>query len=309
VLRPVAAAVECVGELVNFVPCAAKNDRSLRVLDIEDAAKRSGFVATTHHIGRLLDERHVVFVGGLLGDPYMQWIVEVMFDEVVNARGHRGGEQHCLAVGRCLAEDFFEVFGEAHVEHFVGLVQDDNADVLKLECAPLDVIDRPTRGSHDDVDAAPKLLQLLLDGLTTVDRQYTGTNASAVLVDCFRDLHGQFSCWNQDEGDGGDLVAVVLETLEDGEGECSRLAGTGGSLAKQIATRHNQRDCFGLNGRGFFVTLLGELIQDGIIEAKVSKQNAVGIGRFVDGLDNFFSFDGLVSHVGFVAQVGFGGRL
>ena len=54
-------------------------------------------------------------------------------------------------------EDRLDVVGEAHVEHLVGLVEDDDLDVVERERAAADVIDaRPGRGD-DDVHAAVEL--------------------------------------------------------------------------------------------------------------------------------------------------------
>ena len=80
---------------------------------------------------------------------------------------HRRREQHGLAVvGRAL-ENRLDVVGEAHVEHLVGLVEDDGTDRVESQRTPADVVEGTSRGGDDDVDAAVECLELALDRLAT----------------------------------------------------------------------------------------------------------------------------------------------
>ena len=80
------------------------------------------------------------------------------------------------SVGR-RRQDRLEVVREAHVEHLVGLVEDDHADRVEAEAAALEVVDRAAGRGDDDVDAAPQAAQLLADRLAAVDRQDAGAEA------------------------------------------------------------------------------------------------------------------------------------
>ena len=75
------------------------------------------------------------------------------------------------------AEDRLDVLGEAHVEHLVGLVEDDGADAVDVERPATEVVEDPTRGADDDVDAAFERLQLAEDRLAAVDRDDLDTRA------------------------------------------------------------------------------------------------------------------------------------
>ena len=113
--------------------------------------------------------------------------------------GHRRREQHGLAVvGRAL-EDRLDVVGEAHVEHLVGLVEDDGADRVECERTAADVVERPSgRGDHD-VDAAVERLQLALDRLAAEHRHHLHAELAAVLEHRLADLHGEFTGRHQHE--------------------------------------------------------------------------------------------------------------
>ena len=77
------------------------------------------------------------------------------------ARGHRddrarhgGGEQQRAPLVGRRVEDFLQLFAEPHVEHLVGLVEDDDAQGGKVERAPFEMVAKAARRSDDDVGAA-----------------------------------------------------------------------------------------------------------------------------------------------------------
>jgi hypothetical protein len=52
---------------------------------------------------------------------------------------------------------------ESHVEHPVGLVEDEDLDLAQVDALLLDVIEEPARCRDEDLDAAANDRQLLLD--------------------------------------------------------------------------------------------------------------------------------------------------
>ena len=87
------------------------------------------------------------------------------------------------------AEDLVQVVGEAHVEHLVGLVQDDGLDLVEAERAAIEVVHGPAGGGDDDVHAAGEAGELRGDRLAAVDRDDAHAEVLAVAVDRLRDLH------------------------------------------------------------------------------------------------------------------------
>jgi hypothetical protein len=67
--------------------------------------------------------------------------------------GHRCREEHGLVSLRGVVEDRLDVLGEAHVEHLVGLVQDNGLHGAEAQRSALEVIDRAAGRGHDHVDA------------------------------------------------------------------------------------------------------------------------------------------------------------
>ena len=72
---------------------------------------------------------------------------------------------------RRAAQDLLHLLAEAHVQHAVGLVDDDGRDAAQIQRAAHDVIERPARRSDDHVHAQLQRLQLRLHRLPARDDQ------------------------------------------------------------------------------------------------------------------------------------------
>ena len=64
-----------------------------------------------------------------------------------------------------------DVLDEAHVEHLVGLVEDDDCDAVEVERAAAHVVHHPAGRADHDLDAAAQRAELPVDRLAAVDRQ------------------------------------------------------------------------------------------------------------------------------------------
>ncbi len=69
----------------------------------------------------------------------------------------RGREEERLAIRRRLADDAADRRLEAHVEHAVGLVEDEHTDVAQADRATGDQVLEPAGGGDDDVGALGRL--------------------------------------------------------------------------------------------------------------------------------------------------------
>ena len=76
----------------------------------------------------------------------------------------------CLSVGG-VGEDRLDVLGEAHLEHLVGLVEDEEAQLGEVEGALLEVVHDAAGRADDDVHAATQRGELDAVALAAVDRQ------------------------------------------------------------------------------------------------------------------------------------------
>ena len=65
----------------------------------------------------------------------------------------RGAEEQALALGRQQREDAPDVGDEAHVQHAIGLVEDEDLDAAEVDGALPDVVEQPTGRGHHDLGA------------------------------------------------------------------------------------------------------------------------------------------------------------
>ena len=72
----------------------------------------------------------------------------------------RGREEQRAPLGGDLAEDRVELVLEAHVEHLVRLVEDDDADLRRVDRPAAEVIEQAARGADDDERPAAQLGEL-----------------------------------------------------------------------------------------------------------------------------------------------------
>ena len=163
--------------------------------------------------------------------------------------GHGGREQQRLPLGGQLGDDSLEVGQKAHVEHAVGLVEDEELERGEVDVAKAHVVEQAAGRRDDDLRAGLDrvLLRAELDAAHHADRGEADVVAERqrLLVDLQREL----ARGRKDERAQLARDAAV-HALQDGEQERGGLSGARGRAADQIAAGEHQRDRLGLNGRG-----------------------------------------------------------
>ena len=176
---------------------------------------------------------------------------------------------------------------EAHVHGAVGLVKDQDAQVVDVDAGSLvEVLEDPTGGADEDVHAG-ETIGLLLETLAADDEAGGEEVAAADLAQDLEDLNGELTGRRNDQGAEaivlGKLVAV--EALEDGDEEGQGLAAAGFGGGEDIAPL--ERKGYGARldvGQGFEVRGLeageglvgdgqfGELVRLGLEVLQVGKE-------------------------------------
>ena len=166
-------------------------------------------------------------------------VAHVARGEVGDPRRHGGREERRLPLGRGLLQDPLDVLDEAHVEHLVGLVEDEEADVVEVERAAAHVVhDAAGRADHD-LDAALQAAELPLVRLAAVDRQRLDLLVAAVLVQRLGDLDRQLAGRAEDQR--LDRALLGIDRLDDRQPEGGRLAGAGLRLGDDVAPGQQER--------------------------------------------------------------------
>ena len=120
---------------------------------------------------------------------------------------------------------------EAHVEHPVGLVEDEELDLVECDGAALDQVEQPA-GRRDEHVRAARLLGLVVDPDAAVDGgdlEPAGVHDAGQLVD---DLRGELTRRGEHQGGGPGALGVDQVGHRNAEGE--RLAGAGRRLDEHV---------------------------------------------------------------------------
>ena len=181
---------------------------------------------------------HVVGRCGIGGDLDPHRIAEQGGGEADDLGRHRRGEHQRLPFRGEFLDDAADVDDEAHVQHPVRLVQDEDLDGGEVDdLLPHEVEEASRRG---DEDVHPFLQRLLLGFLAdaAVDDGVPHPGVFPVVSETFPDLHGQFPCRGQyersDEAAPPDGFGLRGEPVKDGQREGGRLPGAGLGGAEQI---------------------------------------------------------------------------
>ena len=163
----------------------------------------------------------------------------------------RGREQQVLASRRQQGEDLADVADEAHVEHPVRLVEDEDLDGPKVDLALLLDIEQPAGRGHDDLHPRPQRGDLRILAHAAVDRGASQMNMAAVVAHEFFCLQGQLTSGSDDQRANAFAAharSVCGEQVQDRQCECRGFPRSGLGDADDIAAAEDERNGFALNG-------------------------------------------------------------
>ena len=205
--------------------------------------------------------------------------VQQLVGEFLDLVGERRGPEQVLPFGGGGQQrhDPLDVRDEAHVEHPVRLVEDEDLDMRQVDAFLFDVIEQAARGGDEDLDAGAHDGKLLLDIDAAEDAGRAQSCVLAVNLDLFLDLDRELTRRRQDQcthrmpGGRRTDIRLGLQTVQDGKSKPGRLAGTRLGAAHDVASCHYHRDCLRLDRRGRGVTALGHGPQNLRAQAELDK--------------------------------------
>ena len=160
-LRPVpvdalgldALAIQERGQTVCPVLGTGEDEGIIHVTVVEELHQQRTFQARGHRVNSLL---HTLgrSCPTLQGD--LRRIPEDLASQRLDRRRHGGAEEERLLRGRHVSQDPANVGQEAHVQHAVGLVQDQVLEPRQGRVAILEVVQEPPWSGDDDVGTLPK---------------------------------------------------------------------------------------------------------------------------------------------------------
>ena len=173
----------------------------------------------------------------------------------------RRREEQVLAARRQHGEDLADVADEAHVEHPVGLVEDEDLDPRQVDRPLAEVVEQPAGGRDDDLGAGAQRADLRVEADAAVDRGRADGVLGAVgpdaLLDLERELAGRGEDQRADDARAA-LRARRVQALEHRQHEGGRLAGPRLGAREDVAAGEDERDGLCLDRGGFRVALVGD---------------------------------------------------
>ena len=145
--------------------------------------------------------RTLVTVEAWRDDGDLDRAVQVLLGDAADLRRHRRGEQGDLTLAGRGGQDLVDVLGEAHAQHLVGLVEHEEADLVHLQRAALEVVEHAAGGADDDLRAAGQRALLRQERRAAVDREHVQAGqVRRERLDRVGDLHRELAGRGQDDG-------------------------------------------------------------------------------------------------------------
>ena len=194
--------------------------------------------------------------------------------ELRDAVGHRRREEQRLPLFWQQLDDLLDVVDEAHVEHGVGFIEDQMAELVEVDESLLDQIQQPTGRRHDDVHPPAQLVDLTVLGNPAKNDHRTQGRSLAVVDDVLVNLRSEFAGGGQNQRPHPPFFSGFRpfgQLVHNGQREGCGFSGSGLGHAQYITSRKNKGNGFALNGRGLGVTKRFEGIQHVCVESQFFK--------------------------------------
>ncbi len=216
------------GDGLGFVLRIAENDGALGVFDLEHPDECIQLVAQ-HHVEEVADERGADLVARERDElRFVHAALGHALHVVVDGRGEA---QELPVVGQCV-HDRVELLREAHREHFIGFVEDQDLDAGSVERAAAQVVENTTGGAGDDLRPLLELCDLPLHGGAAIHGDRPQAAVLADLLEHALALEGELARGRQDQG----LNAAIWgnQAVDEGQPKAKRLARAGPRLDDEV---------------------------------------------------------------------------
>jgi len=130
-------------------------------------------------------------------------------------------------------EDLLHLGREAHVQHAVGLVEDEHLDLVEQDVLVLDEVDEAAGRGHQDVDALAQRLALGVEAHAAVDGLDAAAHHLRERGDDLAHLVGELTGGHEHQA-GGPVGLGLAHPLDDGQAEGEGLARPRLGLAAHV---------------------------------------------------------------------------
>src|SRR5664280_55074 len=237
---------ELVREAVRAVLRAREGEDALEVAALEQREEQPELQVLRNGVDRLRDadggQRLPLDVDG-------HGVLQQLFRKLRDRGRHRGREEERLAALGKVPEDAADIGQEAHVEHPVRLVEDEDFEAGQLRVAEAEMVEEAPGRRDDHVDAAPKRVLLGAHAHAAEDSRAGERRVDRERLEVLVDLRRQFARRGEDER-ARRAARLRDEAVEDGEDEGGGLAAARHRAGEEVLALHRGRNGVVLDGRG-----------------------------------------------------------
>ncbi len=217
---------------------------------------------------------------GGLGDFDAHRIVEERIGEAGDFGRHGRREEQSLAREGHQLADALDVRDEAHVEHAVGFVDDQDLDRVQEQAAASGEIEQAARGCDDHVGAARDLGLLIAERDAADQQRKVQLVVDSVFAERLFDLGGELARRLENEGARhAGASAATLQHRQHRQCERCGLAGAGLGDAQDVAAFQGVRNGLFLDRRRRVVARRFDGFEHFLAQAEFAKFHEVSLAR------------------------------
>ena len=186
--------------------------------------------------------------------PNRDRVVQDLLGQTPDLTGHGGRKEKRLPLPGKMPEDPPDVRKKSHVEHMVGLVQDQDFEAAEIHGSAADQVEEPAGAGHHDVGTLPEFYLLAANSHAAVYGDATNAGLSAQAPDSLVSLLGQLPCGRDNQPAHAALFSLY-QAVQHGKHERRCFAGPGLCQAHNIPAVHDLGNSLCLNRRGINIPL------------------------------------------------------
>ena len=196
-----------------------------------------------------------------------------------NHRRHGGGEEQRLLAGGQAGDDALEIGQKAHVQHAIGLVQNEGVQMVKAGLVLSHVVEQPARRGDHDFDAGPQRFLLWPHRRAAHQNPDPQGRVISQPETHIVDLLGQLARRRDDEGLGR-AVRKAQEIVQNRQQESGRFTGPRLGGRDEVPAGKDGRDGLGLDGSRLGVAHLGDSLHEQRVKTQGLERHECSWGSF-----------------------------
>src|SRR5438552_18706664 len=179
--------------------------------------------------------------------------------EVFDRGFNRRREEQRLSIGGYGRHDLLDGGQKTHVQHPVGLIQNQYADMRQIDELPSEEIVQPSGGGDQDLRALTDGLQLRSFAEPADYDGGANPGARRHFDERLVDLDGELARRAQDDGPDPGMGRLLRDQVNDGQDKRERFASARLRRGDDVAARQRRHDSQGLDGRRFGKAMLYQI--------------------------------------------------